>query len=467
MALLRYLSVRAILLALVLNVILAHGAATAGPGSLIFARQNPGCITGCPALPACQCNDNQRCELTAQTCGACAEVKCVDIVRPQEKFSGGAIAGACLGGLVGATVFSFVVWKLCGKKRKRSSFGASAAEKENDFGMLKSARASTHTVASIASTVRTRASNVIQIAYIPGVTNRSNPNSPSHLVPPVPPITYADSPTGSQFPRTPHIDIQFAADDLVRNSVYTVDNRSSIATTIYGGNAIVHTVQQPTMIRAGRAAVVTVKAGSVATNSSDNSPTPGSRDSIPPVPALFTTAGPAIAQRKPTTIVTTATESTTAAPPSPTFSIGANFLNSVNTKEADAAANQKKSEPIPQNTSTQFDSDSDSDDENDELVPGHRGERNSVAESCITAMDPCSPFSDDNIAETLPAVAMIREEPKQEEDLNKKEAVEAAKRRSRQLEAEKRESRVIMMARQIERTNSPFDDSNAIDKSSR
>jgi hypothetical protein len=111
-----------------------------GPGSLIFARQNPGCITGCPALPACQCNDNQRCELTAQTCGACAEVKCVDIVRPKEKFSGGAIAGACLGGLVGATIFSFVVWKLCGKKRKRSSLGASAAEKENDFGMLKSAR---------------------------------------------------------------------------------------------------------------------------------------------------------------------------------------------------------------------------------------------------------------------------------------------------------------------------------------
>lgn len=221
------------------------------------------------------------------------------------------------------------------------------------------------------------------------------------------------------------------------------------------------------MIRAGRAAVVTVKAGSVATNSSDNSPTPGSRDSIPPVPALFTTAGPAIAQRKPTTIVTTAEESTTATPPSPTFSIGANFLNRVNTKEADAAANQKKSKPIPENTSTQFDSDSDDDDENDELVPGHRGERNSVAESCITAMDPCSPFSDDNIAEALPAVAMIREEPRQEEDLNKKEAVEAAKRRSRQLEAEKRESRVILMARQIERTNSPFDDSNAIDKSSR
>jgi hypothetical protein len=66
-----------------------------------------------------------------------------------------------------------------------------ATGSEKDFTPRGDARASTYTVDSIASTVLTRASNIIQIAYIPGVTNRSAPSTPGLLVPPVPPIPIA------------------------------------------------------------------------------------------------------------------------------------------------------------------------------------------------------------------------------------------------------------------------------------
>ncbi|KAJ4176458.1 overproduction-induced pheromone-resistant [Fusarium falciforme] len=46
---------------------------------------------------------------------------------------------------------------------------------------------STYTVHSIAPTVLTRASNIIQIAYIPGVTNRLTATSPNVLIPLIPP----------------------------------------------------------------------------------------------------------------------------------------------------------------------------------------------------------------------------------------------------------------------------------------
>jgi hypothetical protein len=49
-----------------------------------------------------------------------------------------------------------------------------AAGSEKDFTPRRDARASTYTVGSIASSVLTRASNIIQIAYISGVTNRSD-----------------------------------------------------------------------------------------------------------------------------------------------------------------------------------------------------------------------------------------------------------------------------------------------------
>jgi hypothetical protein len=299
-------------------------------------------------------------------------------------------------------------------------------------------------VASIASTVRTRASNVIQIAYIPGVTNRSGPTSPSHLVPPVPPLPYSDSPVGSQFPRSPNIDIQFAADDLLRGSMVTFDNRSSVATTIYGGNAV---VTQPNIIRAGKAAVVTVhsKGGSSVTTSSTGSPNPGSRDStsIPPVPALFTktTGGPSSRGKG------AGSSELETVPPSPTFSIGSTFLNRLNTNTGPDAQSPRRLVPGRARDNNTLSVNYDSDDSSD-LVPGHRGnallsQRSSGISSCITDMDASSPFSDAH-SMTLEAIPISNGSHLALADNNKR-----------------RSTNLIDTS---ERTVSPFDDSHSVDK---
>lgn len=381
---------------------------------------------------------------------------CTDIKTSGSGISGGAIAGACIGGLLALAILGFFVWRSRAKKNmRRMSMAATAAEKENDFGMLKSARASTHTVASIASTVRTRASNVIQIAYIPGVTNRSGPTTPAHLIPPIPPLPYSDSPMGSQFPRSPNIDIQFAADDLLRGSMITVDNRSSIATTIYGGNAV---VSQPNIIRAGKAAVVTVKGGSSIATSSTSSPNPGSSESIPPVPALFiSTSGQSARGKGPSGLETV--------PPSPTFSVGSTFLNRMNIKNgSDEVIQQAQKRVVPGRSHVEHENHStssvnyDSDDSSD-LIPGHRGnallsQRSSGISSCITDMEAGSPFSDAH-STTLEAIPLSN---------SSNIATAGNNRLSLNFAGGKRSSKLIDTSEPARRTVSPFDDSHSVDK---
>jgi hypothetical protein len=165
--------------------------------------------------------------------------------------------------------------------------------------MQRDARASTHTVASLASTVLTRASNIIQIAYIPGVTNRSGPSTPGLLVPPVPPIPIAlSSASGSPRYEQEHF---FMPGDL-RDSTYsgmsdrTSYARTSVASTIYGKNAVVSPLPAQTVIR-GKAAVVSVTKGAGS---------PG--DLTPPVPSV------------------NYSKYSSNPPPSPAFSVGSTFL---------------------------------------------------------------------------------------------------------------------------------------------
>lgn len=171
---------------------------------------------------------------------------------------------------------------------------------EKDFAMRRDARASTHTVGSIASTVLTRASNIIQIAYIPGVTNRSAPSTPGLLVPPVPPIPIALSSTSSS-PRYEHEHF-FMPGDL-RDSTYsgmsdrTSYARNSVASTIYGKNAVVSPLPAQTVIR-GKAAVVSVRSNGAS-----------SGELTPPVPSVDYSKY-------------------ANGPPSPAFSVGSTFLNS-------------------------------------------------------------------------------------------------------------------------------------------
>lgn len=224
--------------------------------------------------------------------------------------------------LVAAVIVAvYFVWKHR-IKNKRGQYPEGAwdgeeytdSQREKGFDSRRQTRASSQGRNSIASTVLTRASNIIQIAYIPGVTNRATPTSPTLLVPPVPPIPIA---TNSQIgtPNSTEDQHFFVPGDL-RDSVcsgvsgYTDRTsfartsyapRSSVASTIYGKAGIVVTPAQ-TGMRA-KAAMVSVK--SVGGSSSSEGLTP-------PVPAIdhkkYTGMDPA-------------------SPAESTFSVGSTFLN--------------------------------------------------------------------------------------------------------------------------------------------
>ncbi|CEL07662.1 hypothetical protein ASPCAL10818 [Aspergillus calidoustus] len=220
------------------------------------------CPASAPTCPACP--SGTRCVMNAQSCTQCAYMECVKVASSssgsQESSSGGgantgAIAGGVIGGVAVVGIVVFLIWWFVIRKR-RNQQRADASEKASshvaDPGSSQS-RKSTH---SIASTVLTRASNVIQIAYIPGVTNRSPPDTP--LVPPVPPLPGA------------HPDQHFFMPGDLRDSSWsdmTTDRRSmantlrsSVATTIYRNDAIVSPMPAQQAMRT-RAAVVSIHNG--------------------------------------------------------------------------------------------------------------------------------------------------------------------------------------------------------------
>ncbi|KAH6986030.1 hypothetical protein BGZ61DRAFT_493642 [Ilyonectria robusta] len=229
-----------------------------------------------------KCSDGESCQFTVPLdCTQCAKSICMqdDTSSSSSGSSGpsvGGIVGGVLGGLVVIAVATYLVWRFC-IKPKRSQIPTSiyvqdmdaVQGSEKDAASRRTRPPSTHTVHSIASTVLTRASNIIQIAYIPGVTNRATPNSPSVPVPPVPPIpvqhTEGRSPLGND---EQHF---FVPGDL-RDSTYSglsgysdrtsyartsYAPRSSVASTIYGKQAQVQVPAQ-TGMRA-KPTVVSVK----------------------------------------------------------------------------------------------------------------------------------------------------------------------------------------------------------------
>ena len=245
------------------------------------------------------CPSDQVCVQTTQTCDACAQVTCAKDPMSQSsapsKPNVGAIAGGVIGGVAVIAILTFIVWKYCLKGKRRPYSEADFQEMdmqeqekvENDFASRRSARASTHTVASMASSVLTRASNIIQIAYIPGVTNRSGPGSPDLLVPPVPPIP-AMSPSSAMSSPYSTADQHFFLPDFRdsmaststagRTSIAPSLARGSVASTMYRQNAIVSPLPAQTIVR-GKAAVVSVKS-----QGSSPAETPGLE--TPPVPQI-------------------------------------------------------------------------------------------------------------------------------------------------------------------------------------
>lgn len=303
-----------------------YGSETLSEPYNVVDRLERRCVS-CPStLPSCPvCDVGEKCSVAIQTCDACQSTKCIpdpSYTAPAVSTSASnapntaAIVGGVAGGVVVITLVVYLVWRFCIKTKRQQyeaedwvEFQAEPTEAEKEFALRRDARMSTHTTRSIATTVLTRSSNVIKIAYIPGVINRSTPSTPDLLVPPVPPIPIATA----SAPNTLNFeDDHFFMPGDLRDSTYSAMTtmtamtdytsyapRSSVASTIYGRNAIVAPVQPQTVTRA-KAAVVSVRSNGAS-----------SGDVTPPVPQLDYNRY-------------------RIGPPSPTFSIGSTFLNSAN-----------------------------------------------------------------------------------------------------------------------------------------
>ena len=246
----------------------------------LFRRcvQCPNVVPQCP-----ECPPGESCSLNAESCDQCASASCMKVASqddPQDDGDGNggsttpAIAGGVAGGVLFIIVVTFLVWWFCIRNRRREwddqawSEGESvhAIEKRDQAGLNREARESTRSMGSIASTVRTRASNVIQIAYIPGVTNRSSSHSPGLAHSPVPPVPIPSvsgpddaSPSSAHDRRSPASKAfrdSALSDSDVRQSLSPSLARSSAA-TFYPNHAELSARPAQQALR-GRAAVVTV-----------------------------------------------------------------------------------------------------------------------------------------------------------------------------------------------------------------
>ncbi|KAL2404672.1 hypothetical protein ABEF95_015446 [Exophiala dermatitidis] len=269
------------------------------------------CPSEAPACPACAADE--QCSLSAQSCNSCASTTCVKrgvlpgqtTNEPKKSTPVGGIVGGVIGGILALAIISYLVWRFCiRKKQKRRVELWDPPEKRDQSTLHRGDRRSTRSAHSIASTVLTRASNVIQIAYIPGVTVRSPPESPGFAVPPVPAIPggHGQNSTGS----TPQLEQHFFMPGDLRDSTWSdtssVDPRislapslarASVATTIYRSDAIVPPIPAQQAFRA-QANVVSVKSGHSTPGASSNS---SSRTpQIPQVPKLGTSNSSIVAR---------------------------------------------------------------------------------------------------------------------------------------------------------------------------
>lgn len=227
------------------------------------------CVQCPPESPGCptNCAPDEGCQLISASCDQCAHTICAkngalpgQLNEPKSATSAAPIAGGVVGGIVGLALISFLLWWFWLRPKRKA---AQQWQNEKRSTVASGPRRSLNSRRSIASTVFSRASNIIPIAYIPGVTVRSPPESPG-LVPPVPALP-GSSPNTSNEPEQ-HF---FMPSDL-RASTWSdassVNNRISLSpslarTTYYGGEAeVVPPVPAQHAFRA-QANMVSVKSG--------------------------------------------------------------------------------------------------------------------------------------------------------------------------------------------------------------
>jgi hypothetical protein len=242
------------------------------------------------------CKSDEICTLTAAECEKCPQYECqksseagqVDTkpATTSHKSPAPAIAGGVVGGIVLISLIVFIIWKFVLKGRRQSGLEewddmVYPLEKPGEPSAIPRearSRASTHTVNSMASTVLTRASNVIQIAYIPGVTQRQGDQaSPDVLVPPVPPIPIPTTPNGLASPEEQHF---FLPGDL-RGSTYSdatsiTGPRQSIAPSLarasVASSIVTPTNAVPTSVTKLKPSIISVKPGSAGSSPAFHTP---------------------------------------------------------------------------------------------------------------------------------------------------------------------------------------------------
>ncbi|WPH01435.1 Hypothetical protein R9X50_00428100 [Acrodontium crateriforme] len=264
----------------------------------IFKR----CVLCEPGTPTCgTCSTNEVCSLVPQDCNTCSHTVCIANPNPAPSTPGpnvGAIAGGVIGGVLAVVIVVFFVWRFWIKKR-RAQQELEAEEWDTDeiaqqkatprFNNYDADALSTRTRGSIANSFLSRASNIIQIAYIPGVTNRNGSGRDSLLdsapVPPVPASMRNSQPQRS--PLSNQGDALFFRPGDLRDSTYSNASfrsnhnrdtqytmksitpslaRSSIASEIYRDDAKTEPMPATTVIRAAPR-MVSVKSSQASTPS--------------------------------------------------------------------------------------------------------------------------------------------------------------------------------------------------------
>ncbi|EXK23815.1 hypothetical protein FOXG_21958 [Fusarium oxysporum f. sp. lycopersici 4287] len=146
-----------------------------------------------------ECSDSESCRYTVPL--YCAQYATSASRRNAEAESEKGGCGLTIGGIIGGIIASIViifaatylVWRFYIKPKRSQSptsilvFDMDPMQgSEKDAASRRTSLLSTHTVHSMAPTILTRASNIIQIAYIPGVSIGAAPTSSNLVVSSVP-----------------------------------------------------------------------------------------------------------------------------------------------------------------------------------------------------------------------------------------------------------------------------------------
>ncbi|KAK5120673.1 hypothetical protein LTR85_006031 [Meristemomyces frigidus] len=271
----------------------------------IFKR----CVQCPDTTPSCPtCKDSEICSLVPQDCNTCQHMTCITNPSAAPKSAGpnvGAIAGGVIGGVVVVAIVVFLVWRFWIKKRREQQ-ELEAEEWEDDdiaqqkathqFNAMHTDAASTRTRGSLANSILSRASNIIQIAYIPGVTNRNGSGHNSLLgVGPVPPIPAAHRSAPPKSPLSNEGDELFFRPGDLRDSTYSATSslqsgnrdtqytrqsitpslaRSSVHSEVYRDDATQMPMPAQTVMRAAPRMVSVKSSSSGSPSESPDSKTP-------------------------------------------------------------------------------------------------------------------------------------------------------------------------------------------------